>query len=177
MQAAQPLAQLLADLGVERTERLVEQQDARLDRQRAGQRHALALPTRELRGQPVGELREVHELEQLLDPVRRSRPWALADLEPEGDVLGDRHVLEDRVVLEDEADVALLGRQVGGLGALDRDGAGVGGVQAGDDAQQRGLAATARPEQRGELPGGQGDGDVVERDEVSELLADLGTTL
>ena len=48
MQAAQPLAQLGADLRVERAERLVEQQHPRLDRQRAGERHALALAAGEL---------------------------------------------------------------------------------------------------------------------------------
>ena len=49
VQLAQPAAQLLAHLGVERAERLVEQQHARLDRQRAGERHALALAAGELR--------------------------------------------------------------------------------------------------------------------------------
>ena len=48
VQPPQPLAQLGADLGVERAERLVEQQHLRLDRQRARQRHALALAAREL---------------------------------------------------------------------------------------------------------------------------------
>lgn len=44
VQAAQPPAQLLAHLGIERAERLVEQQYARLHRQRARQGNALALP-------------------------------------------------------------------------------------------------------------------------------------
>ena len=70
VQAAQPVAQLLADLGVERAERLVEQQHRRLDRQRPGEGHALALAARQLRRQPVGELLEVHELEQLVRPGR-----------------------------------------------------------------------------------------------------------
>src|SRR4051794_37952364 len=48
VQAPQPGAQLLADAGVERAERLVEQQHARLDRERTGERHPLALATREL---------------------------------------------------------------------------------------------------------------------------------
>ena len=60
------VAQLLADLGVERAERLVEQQHLRLDRQRAGQRHPLALAAGELRRVAVRELLEVHELEQLV---------------------------------------------------------------------------------------------------------------
>ncbi len=72
VQPAQPVAQLLADLRVERTERLVEQQHLRLDGERAGQRHALPLAAGELRRVAVGELLEVHELEQLVDP----RPWS-----------------------------------------------------------------------------------------------------
>ena len=68
VQPAQPGAQLLAHLGVEGAEGLVEQQHARLDRQRAGQRHALALPARELRRVAVGQALEVHEREQLVDP-------------------------------------------------------------------------------------------------------------
>ena len=46
---AQPAAQFAAHLRVERAERLVEQQHARLDGQRAGQRHALALAAGQLR--------------------------------------------------------------------------------------------------------------------------------
>ena len=94
----------------------------------------------------------------------------LADLQAEGDVLRHGHVLEDRVVLEHEADVALLRRQLGGLDALDADRALVGGVEAGDDPQQRGLAAARRAEQRRQLAGRQGHDDVVEGDEVAEPL-------
>ena len=86
VQPAQPGAQLLAHLRVERAERLVEQQHLRLDRERAGQRHALALATGELRRVAVGELLEVHELEQLVDPRLDLGLGPLADLEPEGDV-------------------------------------------------------------------------------------------
>ena len=50
VQAAQPLAQLGAHLGVERAERLVEQQHARLDGERARERHPLALAAGELVG-------------------------------------------------------------------------------------------------------------------------------
>ena len=45
---AQPAAQVLAHLGVERPERLVEEEHARLDRERAGERDALALAAGEL---------------------------------------------------------------------------------------------------------------------------------
>jgi hypothetical protein len=66
VQAAQPAAQFLAHLGVERAEGLVEQQHARLDRQRAGQRDALALAAGQLRGEAVGQPVELHEVEQFM---------------------------------------------------------------------------------------------------------------
>ena len=50
VQPAQPGPQILANLGVQRTERLVEQQHLRIDRERARQRHALTLPAGELVG-------------------------------------------------------------------------------------------------------------------------------
>ena len=59
----------LRTLRVERAERLVEQQHLGLDRQRAGERHALALAARELRRVAVGEAAQVHELEQLVDAL------------------------------------------------------------------------------------------------------------
>ncbi len=48
----------------------------RLDRERAGQRHALALAAGELRRVAVGEAVELDELEQLVDALPRSRPSA-----------------------------------------------------------------------------------------------------
>ena len=49
VQPPQPAPQLLPHLGVERAERLVEQQHLRLDRERARQRDALPLAAGELR--------------------------------------------------------------------------------------------------------------------------------
>ena len=71
VQPAQPAAQLLAHLGVERAERLVEQQHLRLDRERARQRDALALAAGELGRIAVGEPVELHQLEQLVRPCAR----------------------------------------------------------------------------------------------------------
>ncbi|MNR45528.1 hypothetical protein D3C85_1643830 [compost metagenome] len=54
MQPRQPAAQFLADLGIERTERLVEQQHLGLHRQGSGQCNTLALATGQLLGVAVG---------------------------------------------------------------------------------------------------------------------------
>ncbi len=63
---AQPSPQFLAHLGVERAERLVEQQHLGLDRERARQRDALALAAGKLRGIAIGQKVELHQLEQLV---------------------------------------------------------------------------------------------------------------
>src|SRR3954447_5650043 len=165
VQAPEPVAQLLAHLGVEGAEGLVEEQDGRLHRQRPSEGHALALAARELGREPIGQMVEVHELEQFAHALAHLGLGPLADLQPERHVLGHGEVLEGGVVLEDEADVALLGRQVGRIGAFDGDLAGVGGLEARDDAQQRRLAPAARAEQRGQLTGGDVERDVVDRGE------------
>ena len=57
-------AHALAQLGVEIAERLVEQQDAGLDHQAAGERDALLLAAGQLARQPVLEARQVDQRER-----------------------------------------------------------------------------------------------------------------
>ena len=170
VQAPQPGPQLLAHRGVERAEGLVEQQHARLDGERPGERHALTLAAGELGRVAVGEAFQVDEAEQLVDPVARLVLGGLADLEAEGDVVAHRHVLERRVVLKDEADAALAGGGHGRVLAGDEHAAAVRVLQARDHAQQRRLAAAARPEQRRQRSVRDLERHVVERDEVAEVL-------
>ena len=77
VQPPQPLPQLLADLGVQGPEGLVQQQHLRLDGQRAGQRHALPLPAGKLVGIAVGVVLQLHQFQQphdlVLDEVARGR--------------------------------------------------------------------------------------------------------
>src|SRR5215210_3845085 len=61
-----------ADLGVERAERLVEQQHTRLDGERAGQRHALALTAGELARVALVVARQPDDAEQLVDTRARA---------------------------------------------------------------------------------------------------------
>ena len=167
---AQPGAQVLADLGVERAEGLVEEQHLRLHGERPGQGHALALAAGELGGEAAGEAVELDQLQQLVDPVGDLGLLPLADLEPEGDVVEHGHVLERGVVLEDEADAALLRRLAGRVLAVDRDHAAVELLEPGDRPQQRRLAAAARAQQGGQRPVGHIYRYVVERLKVTEAL-------
>ena len=61
------MPQVGAHLGVERAERLVEQQHLRVDGERPGQRHPLPLAAGELRRVAVLEPVEPDDLEQLVD--------------------------------------------------------------------------------------------------------------
>jgi hypothetical protein len=99
-------------LGVEGAERLVEEEDARLDGEGAGEGHSLPLAARELRGPPVGEpveLDHAQEARHLLSDLGLARPGLpLPHPQAEGHVLEDAHVAEEGVVLEHEADAPVL---------------------------------------------------------------------
>ena len=157
VQPAQPAPQLLPHFGVERAERLVEQQHLRLDGQRARERDALPLAAGELRRIAIAQIVELHELQQVrdlrCDLVVRRPMRSRAHAQPERDVLEHRHVTEQRVVLKDEADSPLAGLPVRRILAVEQHAAAVGRLEAGDDPQQRRLAAARRPEQRDELAG------------------------
>jgi hypothetical protein len=174
VQPPQPRAQLCAHLGVQRAERLVEQQHARLDGERTRQRHALTLAAAELRRVPVRVAGQPDDREQLLHARVYLGLRPLAHAQPERDVLAHGHVLERGVVLEDEPDPALLGRQRRRIAAVDHDRAGIGNLESRDDAQQRRLARARRPEQRRQRARGDLERDAVQRLEVAEALGDVG---
>ncbi len=102
-------AQLHLGAGVEGGGRLVQQQQARIRRQRSGQRHPLRLTTRE--GPGAG--RRVGSEAQPLQPVPGTVPGLAARHPPaaqaEGDVLQGAQVGEQQVVLEHNAHPAPFG--------------------------------------------------------------------
>jgi hypothetical protein len=177
VQAPQPAAQLLAHLGVQRAERLVQQQHARLDGERARQRHPLPLAARELRRVAPREVVELHEAEQLrhlradlrLHGSRAARPHP----EPEGHILEYRHVAKQRVVLEHEPDRALADRAPARVLAVEQHPPRGRELQPGDDPEQRRLARAGRPEQRHQLARLHREAHPVERGEPVEALHDV----
>ena len=172
LQPADLEAQRLAHPRVERGQRLVEQEQGGLRRERAGQRHALLLAARELGGILVLVVPEPHQREELVDAAVDLRARRAAPLEPVGDIARDGEVREQRIRLEDDAVVSLGGRQPRHVAARHADEPRVLALEAGDDPQERGLAAAARPEEADELAGLDGQRDVAERDERAELLGD-----
>ena len=75
-------------------------------------------------------------------------------------------------MLEDHADVAAVNGEMTHGVAVDADGAGVRLDEAGDGAQQRGLAAPARSEQGEELPLLDSQMHVIEHRRLAEALGD-----
>ena len=149
---------------VERAQRFVEEQDFRLRHQGARQRHPLFFPAAQLVNAAFVFVTQANEIERLHRPssllVRRPAP----NPKPVLDVLADGHVREQRQVLEDGGDVALVGRHAShvppGEGAdLHRGRL----LETVDDAQQRGLAASARTKEGQELAGSNGQRNTVER--------------
>ena len=154
VELVEPAPEVLAHLRVERAERLVEQQHLWPRRERPGERHALPLPSGELVGIALGEVRHLHELEQLLHAGLARLLRFLPDLEPELDVLEHGHVAEQRVVLEHEPDGPLLDALGGELDVAQPDPSRGRRLEPGDHAEHGALARARRPEQRGDRAGG-----------------------
>ena len=114
----------------------------------------MALAAGELVGIAVGEAEKLHQVEKFLDtrPDHFPRWLGTGQLKPERDVLTDRHMSKQRIMLKDESDPATLDRQMRGRLAGQLDFSGVGGLEAGDDPQDRALARTRGTQERDELP-------------------------
>ena len=138
---------LLAQIAVERAERLVEQQHVGPDRESAGDRDALALAATQLGGIASLEPPELEERHHLGNPfVGRCRAKP-ARLQPVGDVLEHCKVRKHRVVLEHHRDVAQVRRHVVQKLPAQANAADVGRFEARDEVEQRRFPAAARAEQ------------------------------
>ncbi len=165
---------LLAQLLVERAERLIHQQQARPRHQRPRHGNALLLPARELARIARCQVPKLHERQHLGDALARFFARELgAHPQRESDVVRDRHVREQRVGLKHHADVALVRRHVGDRPIVDEDVALIGGEKPRDQIERGGLARTARPQQRHESARRHIQRNVVNGGCRAECLAEL----
>ncbi len=144
-------AQFVAAIRVDRRERLVEQQDARLGGERPRERHALLLTAGQHRGRPVGDGAQADLFQQRGGAGAAPGSADAPQPQREGDVLGGAQVREQTWLLEDEADAAPVRRSTVDLDAVDEHRADRRHGQAGDRAKQRRLPGAGRPEQDCEL--------------------------
>ena len=163
---------LLAQLQVERAERLIEEQHLRVVHQGAGQRDPLLLAARHLRRLALLEADEVDQLQGVLHAGAHLVLAHLPATEAEGHVLEDVEVREQRVGLEHGVDVALVRRQFGHVASTQVHRAVRGVFEPADHAKGRGLATPRGPEHREELPFFDVERKVVHRGDVTELLRD-----
>ena len=98
---------LLAQLEVERAQRLVEQQGRRLVDERAREGDPLLLPAGELPGPALLHPLEAHRAHRLRDASPHIVAADALDAQAERDVLEHVHVREQRVRLEHHVDVPL----------------------------------------------------------------------
>ena len=165
---------LLAQIGIEIGQRLVEQQRLRLDDQRARQRHALLLSAGEFAGIALRQRFELGRGQNRRELFRDGVAVELAQAQAVDDVFGHRHVRPQRVALEDHRHVALFGRQRARLRGhqpvADMDLA-VGGLQeTRDQPQRRGLAAAGRAQQADQLSMVDPQRDVIDHRKRTKAL-------
>ena len=156
-------AHLLADLGVQVGEGLVEEKHVRVEDQGAGQGHALLLAARELAGIPLFEARQVDQRQGVVHLLGDLRAGRFLDLEAVGHIVEDGHVRPEGIVLKDHADVPLIGRDRRYLPVPEVDLSVIGLVKAADETQDRRLAATRRPQEGKELAVLDIEGDMTHR--------------
>jgi hypothetical protein len=117
--------------------------------------------------------RQADQLEQFGHARLGLRFRRAAIHQPIGHVVGHRQVGEQRVALEHDAVVALGRRQARDVARVLPHLAGALHLEAGDDAQQRRLAAARGAEEADELAAGDAQVDVLQRRESAEGLADV----
>ena len=104
--------QFLAQLLVERAQRLVHQQHWRIEDDRTRDGDALLLAAGKLLGKTRLVAGELDKIEHAPDMLANLRLGDAALLEREADILRDRQMWKQGVVLEHHADIAPIGRRV-----------------------------------------------------------------
>jgi hypothetical protein len=146
--AQQFFAQEEPRLLVERSERLVHQQDAGFEHERPADGNALSHPTRELVWIAVFESTQSDEIDHLRDALCAIFRGRAAHLESEADVAFDRAPRKRRIFLKDDADARVRALM---RNAVERDRAARGRLQARDQLEQRALTASRDPDKRNEF--------------------------
>ena len=172
LQGLELLLHLLAQLEVQRPQRLIQQQHLGLVDQRTGQRHSLLLAAGELVGPALLHPGQAHHPYGLGHPLRQFGILDPAHPQPELDVLAHGHVREQGVRLEHGVDRPPVRRRHTHLLTEDPQAPLGRQVEARDHAQGGGLAAARRPQQGEELPVVDGEVDVVDRHHLTEALGD-----
>ncbi len=164
---------LVAQLGVDVAQGIVEQQDLGPAHQRPAKRGALLLPVRELARQVVQHVGYAQELGHLLHALLDVGLVHPAGAERARDVLEGRQMRVEGEVLERHADLALLGPEIDHGLVADPHVAGIGREHARDQAQEHGLAGARGAEHGDGLAALDGERHVAQHLLLAERLGHL----
>ena len=131
--AAEVVEEPIAEPAIERSERLVQQENARLGSEGARERNALLLATRQRPHRAPLEPDEADQLQKLSGARFYRLRRVAAHPESERDVAEDVAVRKERVVLEDEADPTPVRWDVREILSVEQDSTQIGSLKAGDD--------------------------------------------
>ena len=118
----------------------------------------------------VAEALQLHQRQHLLDALGDLAPPDPVLAQAEADIARDIEMREQRVVLEHHVDRPAVRRHGADVLAVEQDAAGAQLLEAGEQAQQRGLAAAGGAEQREELALPDVEGEVFDRADRAEAL-------
>ncbi len=158
--AAELGAHLQPGAGVQRGERLVQEQQPGPGGQGAGECDPLGLAAGQAARLGAGVCGQAHALQQLGGPGAGLRLAGAPAARPEGDVVQGAQVGEEQVVLEDHADRARLGRRAVQGGAVETQMAVGEGDETGERPQGGGLPGAVGAEQGHDVAGVGGQRDV-----------------
>jgi hypothetical protein len=170
-QAPDFAAHLQPQLRVEIAQRLIQQQHLRLDRQGTGQRDALLLTARKLRGLSICARSHLHAFQRFHGSGPPLRARDLPGAESERDILKHRHVGPQGVTLEDHAGVAFVGRKPRHIAIAKPHAAGRRFDESGDEAKHRRLAAARGPKQEEQFARLDRQCDVIDSANRTDVLA------
>ena len=142
---------LLTQLEIQRTQRLVEQQNLGLWRQRPRKRNALLLPARDLPGLAVRHLSHFDELHHLFDCRLNLSLRPAKHFKPKANILGNRQMWKKRITLKHSIHGPLVRRQIQQILAKHIKRPGGRMFKSSNQAQKRGLAAARWPQKREKL--------------------------
>ena len=152
---------------------LVEQQQARLRRERAGEFQAFALSGGERAPVGIRLFQQAHAAQPLVRLLARVADVARACERADHHVLGDGHALEGAQLLEGARDAApahVVGREPGEPRPVELHLALVGRVEAADAVEERRLAGAVRPDDADELTGRDVERDAAVGGDAAEAL-------
>ena len=174
LDGAQFGAHVLAQFEVEGRKRLVEQHNLGFNRKGAGDGHALLLAAGKLADALVGAVMQIDKLQQFFRLGAALFFRSTTDFKAEGDVFPNRHQGEQSQILDDEGGGPIIRADAAHVHATDFHGTFGRVHEAGDEAQDGGLAAARWAEKGKEFASLDGDIHLVHGPEITEIHADLG---